>query len=90
MVDPAALLAALRAGTIAAAALDVTEPEPLPADHPLVGLPNCTIIPHLGSASRATRIAMADLAVANLLAGLSGRPMPACANPEAQQAPPRS
>jgi len=87
VVDPAALLAALRAGTIAAAALDVTEPEPLPADHPLVGLPNCTIIPHLGSASRATRIAMADLAVANLLAGLSGRPMPACANPEAGQAP---
>jgi glyoxylate reductase len=89
VVDPAALAAALRAGTIAAAALDVTEPEPLPADHPLVGLPNCTIIPHLGSASRATRVAMADLAVANLLAGLAGRPMPACANPEAAAGPPR-
>jgi lactate dehydrogenase-like 2-hydroxyacid dehydrogenase len=57
-----------------AAALDVPEPEPLPADHPLVGLPNCTIIPHLGSANRATRIAMADLAVANLLAGPARRP----------------
>ena len=90
VVDPpAALAAALRAGTITTAALDVTEPEPLPADHPLVGLPNCTIIPHLGSASRATRVAMADLAVANLLAGLAGRPMPACANPEAAAGPPR-
>ena len=77
VVDPDALADALRTGAIAAAALDVTEPEPLPADHPLVGLPNCTIIPHLGSASRATRIAMADLAVANLLAGLAGEPMPA-------------
>ncbi len=87
VVDPGALAAALRAGTIAAAALDVTEPEPLPADHPLVGLPNCTILPHLGSASRATRIAMADLAVANLLAGLSRRPMPAGANPAALEGP---
>lgn len=77
LVDPEALAQALRAGTIAAAALDVTEPEPLPPDHPLVGLPNCTIIPHLGSASRATRIAMADLTVANLLAGLAREPMPA-------------
>ena len=83
VVDPDALADALRSGRIAAAALDVTEPEPLPADHPLVGLPNCTIIPHLGSASRATRSAMTDLAVANLLAGLGGEPMPACANPGA-------
>jgi len=77
LVDPDALARALRAGTIAAAALDVTEPEPLPPDHSLVGLPNCTILPHLGSASRSTRIAMADLAVANLLAGLAGDPLPA-------------
>lgn len=90
VVDPEALVAALRAGTIAAAALDVTEPEPLPADHPLVGLPNCTIIPHLGSASRVARSAMADLAVANLLAGLSAEPMPACANPGAGTAHPES
>lgn len=83
VVDPAALAEALRVGIIAAAALDVTEPEPIPADHPLVALPNCTIIPHLGSASRGTRIAMGDLAVANLIAGLRGEPMPACANPAA-------
>ena len=80
-VDPEALAAALRRGNPAAAALDVTEPEPLPADHPLVGLPNCTIVPHLGSATHQTRRAMADLAVENLLAGLGGEPMPACANP---------
>ncbi|MFH1329863.1 MAG: D-glycerate dehydrogenase [Actinomycetota bacterium] len=83
VVDPDALVEALRSGKLAAAALDVTEPEPLPADHPLVGLPNCTILPHLGSASRVTRSAMTDLAVANLLAGLRGEPMPACANPGA-------
>jgi phosphoglycerate dehydrogenase-like enzyme len=84
VVDSAALAEALREGKIAAAALDVTEPEPIPADHPLVGLANCTILPHLGSASRATRIAMAELAVANLLAGLRGERLPACANPAAQ------
>jgi lactate dehydrogenase-like 2-hydroxyacid dehydrogenase len=77
LVDPDALARALLTGTITAAALDVTEPEPLTPDHPLVSLPNCTIIPHLGSASRATRVAMADLAVANLLAALAGDSMPA-------------
>jgi lactate dehydrogenase-like 2-hydroxyacid dehydrogenase len=81
-VDPDALLAALRAGTIAAAGLDVTEPEPIPADHPLVQLDNCFIIPHLGSSSRQTRQAMANLAADNLLAGLGGKRLPACANPE--------
>ena len=88
VVDPDALAAALRAGTIAAAALDVTEPEPLPADHPLVGLPNCTILPHLGSASRATRIAMADLAVANLLAGLQPSPHAGRCQPGRRGRPP--
>jgi lactate dehydrogenase-like 2-hydroxyacid dehydrogenase len=88
VVDPEALAEALQAGRIAAAALDVTEPEPIPAGHPLAGLANCTIIPHLGSASRATRTAMADLAVANLLAGLRDEPMPACANPGAPEAKP--
>ncbi|MGI9647915.1 MAG: 2-hydroxyacid dehydrogenase [Acidimicrobiia bacterium] len=81
-VDSDALAAALESGVIAAAGLDVTDPEPIPADHPLVGLPNCFIIPHLGSSSRRTREAMADLAAANLLAGLRQEPMPACANPE--------
>jgi lactate dehydrogenase-like 2-hydroxyacid dehydrogenase len=82
LVDPAALLRALREGWIAGAALDVTEPEPIPADHPLVELENCLIIPHLGSASVRTRAAMAELAAENLIAGLEGRRMPACANPD--------
>ena len=82
LVDPGALYEALRSDGIGAAALDVTEPEPIPADHPLLGLPNCLVVPHLGSASRGTRLAMATRAVENLLAGLDGRPVPWCANPE--------
>ena len=82
LVDNLALAEALRSGVIAAAALDVTEPEPIPTDHPLLGLPNCLIVPHIGSATGRTRQAMADLATDNLLAGLAGRPMPACVNPE--------
>jgi phosphoglycerate dehydrogenase-like enzyme len=82
LVDPAALFQALRDGGIAAAGLDVTEPEPIPPDDPLLGLPNCVILPHLGSASRRTRVAMARLAAANLLAGLRGEVLPAVANPE--------
>lgn len=81
-VDSDALASALASGEIAAAGLDVTDPEPIPEDHPLVALSNCFIIPHLGSSSRRTREAMADLAAANLLAGLRGEPLPACANPE--------
>ena len=82
IVDPRALEWALRTGEIAAAALDVTDPEPIPPDDPLLTLTNCVIVPHLGSATVATRIAMADLATENLIAGLRGDPMPACANPE--------
>ena len=81
-VDAAALYEALKGGTIAYAALDVTEPEPLPADHPLLALPNCTITPHIASASVATRLNMAALAVKNLLAGLNGERQPHSANPE--------
>ena len=55
------------------AALDVTDPEPLPADHPLLDAPNLLVLPHLGSATHATRERMADLAVDNLLAGLARR-----------------
>lgn len=84
-VDPEALHAALVTGEIAAAGLDVTEPEPIPADHPLLGLANCTILPHLGSSSAQTREAMAELAAANLVRGLAGEPMVACANPGAQE-----
>lgn len=86
LVDARALERALREGWIAAAALDVTDPEPLPADHPLLGAPNLLVAPHAGSASRAAREAMAELAVDNLLAGLAGEPMPRCANPETLRA----
>jgi glyoxylate reductase len=81
LVDHDALARALTEGWIGRAALDVTEPEPIPSGHPLVGLPNCLIVPHLGSASRSTRAAMARLAVDNLIAGLAGDPMPAAVDP---------
>lgn len=76
IVDQGALLRALIDGSIAGAALDVTDPEPLPANDPLVSAPNLIVAPHIGSATRAARERMADLAVENLLAGLAGRPMP--------------
>lgn len=82
VVDPAALEAALRDGQIFAAGLDVTEPEPLPADHPLVRLPNCVVVPHIASASRVTRDRMAAMAAANLLAGLRGERLPTPINPD--------
>jgi glyoxylate reductase len=80
IVDQDALAAALHAGSIAGAALDVTEPEPLPPDHPLLDAPNLIVLPHLGSATHATREAMAGLAVDNLLAALDGKPMPSPAS----------
>jgi glyoxylate reductase len=76
IVDQAALATALHEGTIAGAALDVTDPEPLPADDELLGAPNLIVVPHIGSATHSAREAMADLAVDNLLAALAGRPMP--------------
>ena len=82
VVDSMALVDALRDGVIAAAALDVTDPEPLPVDHPLVGLDNCLVVPHIASASRATRGKMASMAAANLLAGLHGDRLPTPVNPE--------
>jgi glyoxylate reductase len=82
LVDSAALEQALRAGEIAAAALDVTDPEPLPAGHPLLSAPGLVVAPHIGSASHRTREAMATMAVDNLLAALAGERMPHCANPE--------
>lgn len=75
VVDHEALVEALSERWIAGAALDVTEPEPLPRDHPLLKLDNVIITPHLGSATRQTRQAMGDLAVENLLAGLQGQPL---------------
>jgi glyoxylate reductase len=76
VVDTAALVEALHAGEIAGAALDVTDPEPLPAGHPLLDAPNLLVLPHLGSATHATRERMANMAVDNLLAGLRGQRMP--------------
>ena len=73
VVDTAALTEALAARTIYAAALDVTDPEPLPRDHPLLGLDNVIIAPHLGSATDQTRQRMAEMSIENLLAGLAGR-----------------
>jgi glyoxylate reductase len=76
VVDTEALARALADGRIAAAALDVTEPEPLPRDHPLLSMPQVVITPHLGSATVETRRRMAELSVENLLAGLRGGPLP--------------
>ena len=76
IVDHDAVRRALISGQIAGAALDVTDPEPLPRDNPLLEAPNLIVVPHIGSATRAARERMADLAVDNLLAGLDGQPMP--------------
>jgi glyoxylate reductase len=76
VVDQEALARALHRGEIAGAALDVTDPEPLPPDHPLLDAPNLLVLPHIGSATHTARERMADLAVDNLLAGLAGNPMP--------------
>jgi glyoxylate reductase len=76
VVDTDALTEALVERRIYAAALDVTDPEPLPRDHPLLRLDNVTITPHLGSATEQTRRRMAEMSVENLLAGLAGRPLP--------------
>ena len=82
IVDAQALYAALRDKVIAGAALDVTDPEPLPADDPLLTLDNCLVVPHVGSASIATRTRMAALAAENIAAFLGGRRPPTPVNPE--------
>jgi glyoxylate reductase len=76
VVNTDALYEALSTGGIAAAALDVTDPEPLPREHPLLGLDNVVITPHLGSATVKTRRRMAQMSVENLLAGLQGQALP--------------
>lgn len=82
IVDSGALYSALKSHRIFAAALDVTEPEPLPQDSPLLKLDNCIVVPHLGSASRRTRDQMAVLAAQNLIAGLKDERLPNCVNVE--------
>lgn len=82
IVQTDALYEALRDGKIWAAAMDVTDPEPLPADHPLYSLPNCTITPHIASATYTSRDRMAVMAAENLLAGLRGEKLPNQVNPE--------
>lgn len=86
IVDSNALVSALENKWIAAAALDVTDPEPLPTDHPLFGLSNCLIVPHIGSATWNTRRKMAERACENLIAGLHEQRLPYCANPEVYNA----
>ena len=82
VVDHTALFEALRDGVIAGAGLDVTDPEPIPVDDPLLTLENCLVVPHIASASRATRSKMAEMAAANLLAGVRGERLPTPVNPE--------
>ncbi len=83
VVDQEALVEALQTGVIGYAALDVTDPEPLPPDHPLMKLPNAIVTPHIASASVAARDQMAIRAAQNLLAGLRGEVPPFCVNPAA-------
>lgn len=82
VVDNEALYEALQARSIAAAALDVTDPEPLPEGSPLLELDNLVLAPHIASASEATRAKMSQMAAENLIAGLKGERLPFCVNPE--------
>lgn len=85
IVDTPSLLQALRAGHLGGAALDVTDPEPLPPGHELHTFPNVIITPHIASATVQARTTMADIAVTNLLHALRHQRMPHCANPEVYQ-----
>jgi lactate dehydrogenase-like 2-hydroxyacid dehydrogenase len=82
IVNTNALINALENDWIAGAALDVTDPEPLPPEHRLYEIPTCLIVPHIGSATWNTRRMMAERACQNLLAGLEGKRLPFCVNPE--------
>jgi glyoxylate reductase len=84
LVDQKALVEALRSGTIFAAGLDVTDPEPPPPGDPILTLPNLVVAPHIASATVGTRNAMAEICAKNLLAGLKGEKLPAWVNPEVE------
>ena len=83
VVDTEALCEALAEGRLAGAALDVTDPEPIPSDHPLLRLPNVILTPHISSGSAATVRKMGMMAAENVVAALTGGPMVSCVNPEA-------
>ena len=85
VVDQSALYDALSSGRLAAAGIDVFDPEPLPMDSPLMTLENLVIAPHIASAGKHTREQMAVLAAENLLAGMRGEKLPHCANPQVYQ-----
>lgn len=85
MIDEPALIEALQSNTIWGAGLDVTNPEPMQADSPLLTLPNAAVLPHIGSATVETRNEMARLAAENIIAGLKGEHLPYCINPEIYQ-----
>jgi glyoxylate reductase len=85
LVDQRALYDALKSGTIFAAGLDVTDPEPPETNDPLLRLPNVIIAPHIASATVGTRDAMAEICAANLIAGLTGQPLRAWVNPEVRR-----
>jgi glyoxylate reductase len=82
VVDPDALYRALKENGIFGAGLDVTEPEPLPLNSPLLTLDNIVIVPHIASASNTTRDKMSWMAAQNLIAGLKGERLPNCVNPQ--------
>ena len=90
VVDQNALFRALDSGHLGGAGLDVTETEPIAPNDPLLGLENCLVVPHIGSATVETRTAMARRVAANLVAGLTGERLPHCVNPEVYDAPGRS
>ncbi|MBI4258096.1 MAG: D-glycerate dehydrogenase [Thaumarchaeota archaeon] len=90
VVDEQALAKALRDGWIAGAGLDVFQKEPIPKDHPLLGFRNVVLTPHLASASKQARSAMAELAAKNLLAALKGERPPSWVNPEVEKIRPLS
>jgi glyoxylate reductase len=85
MLDHAALTDALKDHRLAGAALDVFDPEPIPQDHPLLSMPNVIITPHIASSTTTTRRRMAVMTVENIRAGLEGKPMPYCFNPQVYQ-----
>ena len=87
IVDERALAAALTAGKLFAAGIDVFEQEPVPQDNPLLGLPNVVLAPHIGSATTVTRARMSDMAADNAIAALQGQVMPCCVNPQVYQKP---